>query len=75
MNPDLLGLIVAAIIGCISALIIMIRDAKSRAERLQREKDVANIKTESKSEVDSTHLDTLVTKLNSRIANDKTRGQ
>ncbi len=71
MNLDFLSLVVAGIVGLISALLIMLKESKSKAARLQREHDVNKINTDSKNEVAASDLKPLVDKLNSKIANDK----
>jgi hypothetical protein len=70
MNPNFLGIIVVSILTTIGLLLVRLKKLKDKAERLQKEQDVAKIKTDAKDTVTAADLDHLLKKLNAKMGKD-----
>ncbi len=71
MNANVIGFVVVSLISAAAYFLIRLKALEDKAAKLQREKDVAKIKDDSKTEINTAHLNILVTRLNDKIASDK----
>lgn len=71
MTPEVVSLVVVALIASVAALLIRLKQSRDKQFKLQKEKDVATIKENAKSDIQATDLQHLVDKLNRRLAADR----